>query len=82
MTPTEIPDEEYSKPFLARVQLPEEENMCTSDEFQAICTYHRGDTEFAKEEMDNPAIEAIIMPSEAVTEAPVAPQCHHRQTFE
>ena len=31
VTPTEIPDEEYSKPFLARVQLPEEENMCTSD---------------------------------------------------
>ena len=64
-----MPDEDYIKPFLARVQQHGEKTVCSNDEFQAICAYHMADTEFEKKQSSNPAVEAISMRSEAVTDA-------------
>ena len=71
--PPPVPDEEYIKPFLARVHQSADEDVCSNEEFQAICAYHLAGAAFRTDGVGTPAIEAISMQSEAVPHTLVTP---------
>ena len=68
--PTEepVPDEEYIRPFLARLSPPAaaEARFCPAAAFQAICEYHHVGEPFHGEEHLEPTVEAISMSTQAV----------------
>ena len=68
--PTEepVPDDEYIRPFLARLSPPAaaEARFCPAAAFQAICEYHHVGEPFHGEEHLEPTVEAISMSTQAV----------------
>ena len=74
-----VPDEDYIKPFLARLSSSTEvaHNFCSQETFQAICEYHRVSEPFHGEELPEPMVEAVSMFSQAVDHTVVG---HHDNT--
>ena len=74
-----VPDEDYIKPFLARISSSTEVacNFCSQETFQAICEYHRVSEPFNSEEFPEPMVETVRMFIQAVDHTIVG---HHDST--
>lgn len=73
------PADEYVKPFLARL-LPTSEDVvcrCSPEEFQSLCMYHEANDTFSSDAISAPAIEAMCVTAEAVTQTDTVPLPNH-----